>query len=180
MDAKSCIIGRRSIRKFEGKAVPREVLEEIVSMAAYAPSWKNSQTARYIAITDPAVKERVVNEGLSIFPHNQEIVGGAPVLILLTTVDNRAGYERDGSFTTSKGTHWQSFDAGIAAEAFCLAAYEMGLGTVILGIYEEDKVKAAADVPEGQSVSALIALGYPAEEPKAPKRKETGELLSFR
>ena len=99
--------------------------------------------------------------------------------MVITTVNSRSGYERDGSFSTSKETHWQSFDAGIATQTFCLAAHEAGLGTVIMGIYDEKKVIDALNIPEGQSVSALVALGYPAENPEAPKRKGTEQLLSF-
>ena len=84
-----------------------------------------------------------------------------------------------GSFSTSKGTHWQSYDAGLAGEAFCLAAWEKGLGTVIMGIFEEAKVKETLQIPETESVSALIALGYPEEVPEAPKRKETELLLKI-
>ena len=82
--------------------------------------------------------------------------------------------------STSKGTHWQSFDAGLAAEAFCVAAHEAGLGTVILGIYDEGKVKAVLNLPETESVSALIPIGVPAESPAAPKRKDVSELLRIR
>lgn len=89
-------------------------------------------------------------------------------------------YERDGSFSTSKETHWQSFDAGLAAEAFCVAAHDAGLGTVILGIYDEGKVKAVLNLPETESVSALIPIGVPAESPAAPKRKDVSELLRIR
>ncbi len=49
-----------------------------------------------------------------------------------------------------------------------------------MGIYDEDKVKEILEIPEGQSVSALVALGYPAEEPQAPKRKEVADLLTVR
>ena len=47
---------RRSVRKFEDKKVPHEVLEQIVEAAAFAPSWKNSQTVMYIAVEDAALK----------------------------------------------------------------------------------------------------------------------------
>ena len=98
----------------------------------------------------------------------------------LIQLAKRSGYERDGSFSTSKGTHWQSFDAGLAAEAFCVAAHDAGLGTVILGIYDEGKVKAVLNLPETESVSALIPIGVPAESPAAPKRKDVSELLRIR
>ena len=94
-------------------------------------------------------------------------------------VKNRSGYEKDGSYTTSKEDRWEMFDAGIATQTFCLAAHEQGVGSVIMGIFDETKIAEVIDVPEGQQVAALIAIGYPVFEPEAPKRKEVSELLSF-
>jgi nitroreductase len=107
------------------------------------------------------------------------IIKNAPVLLVETTVNARSGYERDGSFTTSKGTHWQSYDAGISAQTLCLTAHEYGLATVIMGIFEESKVAEAISLEDGKSVSALIALGYPDDEPVAPKRKEVSDILTI-
>jgi hypothetical protein len=63
----------------------------------------------------------------------------------MTCVTGRCGYERDGSFSTPKGDRWEMFDAGIAAQTFCLAAHEMGLGTVIMGVFDENKVNEVID-----------------------------------
>ena len=180
MNAIDCIKNRRSVRKFADKAVLAETIANIVSVSTYAPSWKNSQTTRYIAVLDKELKDKVADECMMGFEHNNGITKGAPALMVITTVNKRSGYERDGSFTTSKGTHWQSFDAGIATEAFCLAAHEAGLGTVIMGIFDEAKVAEVVGVPEGQSVSALVAIGYPDEEPVAPKRKTAEEILTIK
>ena len=130
---------RRSTRKFTDQAVSEDDIREIVATAAYAPSWKNTQTSRYIAVVNPEKKQEIADTCVMGFAGNQRIIGEAPVLIVETTVNERSGYERDGSFSTSKGTHWQSYDAGLAGEAFCLAAWEKGLGTVIMGIFEEEK-----------------------------------------
>ena len=62
MDAQQCILTRRSVRKFADRPVGREVLEQVVALAAYAPSWKNTQISRYIAIEDPAVRETIAAE----------------------------------------------------------------------------------------------------------------------
>ena len=53
MDTITCIKTRRSIRQFKEQEVTKDVLEDIVQTASFAPSWKNTQTTRYIAITDP-------------------------------------------------------------------------------------------------------------------------------
>ena len=73
----------------------------------------------------------------------------------------------------------QNFDTGIAAEAFCLAAYERGLGTVILGIFDENKAAEVLNIPDDRGVAAFIVIGHPAVNPEAPKRKEVSELLTF-
>ena len=176
MDAKELLIGRRSVRKYKSDAVPEDVLKEVVDMAAYAPSWKNTQISRYIAITGE-LKDKV---SASLPEHNQNIVNAAPMLIVQTDIEKRSGFERDGSFSTKKEDRWQNYDAGIAGLQFCLAAHEKGLGTVIMGIFDEDEVASIVEIPEGQKVMALIALGYPDEEPQAPKRKTVEDLLIIR
>ena len=100
-------------------------------------------------------------------------------LVVLTMIKERSGYERDGSFSTPLATHWQSFDAGIAAQTFCLSAHALGLGTVIMGIYDPAEVAKVVEIPEGQEVAALIALGHPAQDPQAPARKDVDTLLRF-
>jgi nitroreductase len=72
------------------------------------------------------------------------------------------------------------FDAGVASEAFCLAAYEQGLGSVILGLFDYEKTAKLLDIPEDREVIALIPIGYPDEEPAAPRRKSVEELLTFK
>lgn len=72
------------------------------------------------------------------------------------------------------------YDAGVASEAFCLAAYEQGLGTVILGLFDVAEASALLEIPADQELVALIPIGYPAEAPVAPKRKTVEDLLSYK
>ena len=100
--------------------------------------------------------------------------------MLLTFVENRSGFERDGSFSTPKGDRWQMFDAGIAAQTFCLAAYEKGLGSVILGYFDDEELKKVVDIPEGQQVGAMIPVGFmPEREIAATPRKDVEALVTF-
>lgn len=179
MDFQECVQGRRSVRKYKNIAVSDDVIEKIVQTAAYAPSWKNSQTTRFIAISNEVMKQELAEKCVMDFEYNKKTILNAPMLILVATVSPRSGFERDGSPSTSKGTHWESFDAGIATQTFCLAAHEEGLGTVIMGIYDEAKVIEVAKIPEGQKVSAMVAIGYADESPVMPKRKCANEVLSF-
>ena len=179
MEALECIKTRRSVRKFTEQPVDRALLEQVVAAAAYAPSWKNTQIARYTVVTDLEKKQRLADECMMDFAFNQKTSSHAPALVVVTAITGRSGYERDGSFSTSQGTHWQSFDAGVAAQTFCLAAHALGLGTVIMGIFDEAKVRAVLDLPAEQMVSAIIAIGDPAEQPVCPKRKDVDTLLQF-
>jgi len=177
--AKECIKGRRSIRKFADTPVSKDVIADIVETASYAPSWKHTQITRYIAV-EGELKDKIADECTSAYAKNGEIIKNAPMLIAVTFIKNRSGFERDGSYSTPKEGGWQMFDAGVASEAFCLAAYEQGLGTVIMGIFDEAKAASLLEVPEERELVALIPIGYPAESPIAPKRKSVEELLSFK
>ena len=171
---------RRSVRKFKQDRISKETIDKIIQLASYSPSWKNTQTTRYIAIEDETMKSSIAENCVMGFEMNQNTINGAPCLVLVNTITSRSGFERDGSFSTSKGTHWESFDAGLATQTFCLAAHELGIGTVVLGVFDESKVIDLASVPEGQKVSAMISLGYPNETPEMPKRKTVEDLLIYK
>lgn len=180
METLTCIKERRSIRKFKPEAVDRKTIMEIVSAAAYAPSWKNTQISRYVVIEDKDIIAKIASECVLGFSFNTKTMLGAPQLVVQTYVTGRSGFEKDGSYTTAKEDRWESYDAGIAAQTFCLAAHEKGVGTVILGIFDDAKVAEAINLPEGQKVAALIPIGYPeGDASAAPKRKTAEELVSF-
>lgn len=179
MEARECIKGRRSIRKYSDKPVDKALIEEIVETASYAPSWKHSQTIRYIAVTGE-LKHKLATECFTSFPGNGAIIDQAPWVILMTGIKGRSGLERDGSPTNRRGATWQMYDAGCAGEAFCLAAYEKGLGTVIMGIFDEDSIVKLLDIPDDRELIAITPLGYPDDAPLAPKRKAVEELLEFK
>ena len=176
MDLIEGIQSRRSIRKFEDKPVPHDVLEQVVNVAAYAPTWKNTQISRYIAIEG---REKIDTIAEQFASFNARTLSTAPLLIAQTCVKKRSGYERDGSFTTDRGDGWQMYDCGCCAQTFSLAAHEAGLGTVIMGIFDRPALEQYLNVPEDQELVALIACGYPAEEPKAPRRKGADIILSY-
>lgn len=179
MTGQECIKGRRSIRKFANTPVDHDILNQIVETASYAPSWKHTQIVRYIAVDNPIILSKIATDCTSAYPNNGNIIAEAPMLIALTCIKGRSGYERDGSFTTHRNETWQMFDAGAAAEAFCLAAYEQGLGTVILGIFDEEEIVDLLSIPENQELIALIPIGYPEESPVAPRRKPVEELVTY-
>lgn len=170
---------RRSIRKYTSEPVSRETIEKIVEAASCSPSWKNTQVVRYIAIDDEALKNKIATECTTGFTYNGGTMASAPMLIAVTVVKNRCGYERDGSFTTNRKDTWQMFDAGIASQTFCLAAHEYGLGTVIMGIFD-DTLSDVLNIPADQELVNIICIGHPDESPEMPKRKSVSDLLTFK
>lgn len=174
-----CVKGRRSVRKYADREIPQQVLEEIVDLARFSPSWKNTQVVRYHVIKNSRLKEAVAHSCVLGFEFNAKTILRCSALVLVTVVEKVSGYEPDGSFSTSQGDRWEMFDAGIATQTFCLAAHAKGVGSVILGVFDENKIRDCIPLPAGERVTNLIALGYPLEPAKAaPPRKEVSELLS--
>ena len=180
MNAIECIKGRRSVRRYTETPVTKEQFEEIVELARMAPTWKNTQTLRYVLVQDKELIARIAETALLGFEHNAKTLNSTSALVVLAQVNGICGYEKDGSYSTSKGAGWEMFDAGIAAQTFCLAAYEKGLGSCILGIFDDKKVAELIELPEGQTVAALIPIGEPKFIPDAPPRKEVSELVSYK
>lgn len=180
MEAITCLKTRRSVRKYTEEPVPHDVLEQIVETASYAPSWKNTQVVRYIVVENPEMIEAICKDGLMGFELNQKTVGRAKTLVIVSYVEKRSGYEKDGSYSTSKEDRWEMFDAGIATQTFCLAAHAMGVGSVIMGIFDDAKVAEIIGLDENQTVAAVLAVGYPAFTPDVPPRKEVSKLLTFK
>ena len=177
MDLKTCILTRRSVRKFTEEPVSHETLEEIIATSAYAPSWKNTQISRYIAIENPDMLREITQ---TYAPFNAPIIANCKTLIAQTFVKNRSGFERDGSFSTDRKDGWQMYDCGIAAQTFCLAAHDLGVGSVVMGVFDRKALEKYLAIPEDQELMALIAIGYPMQIGAAPKRKEVSALLSYR
>lgn len=180
MNAVECIKTRRSVRKFTDEMVSVDTVREIVELASYAPSWKNTQVIRYTLVEDPEIIAKIAAEGVMDFPLNQKTVSRAKQLMIVTKKDGICGYEKSGEFSTSKGSEWEMFDAGIATQTFCLAAHDKGVGTVILGIFDDAKVGEIVGIPDGQTVAAVVAMGYPAFAPEMPPRKSVDDLLTVK
>ena len=180
MEFTQCAKERRSIRTFKDQPIPHALIEEIVEVASYAPSWKNSQISRYIFVEDEAVMEQMASECVLGFAPNGALIRRATAVMVVTMVGGRSGFERDGSYSTPKGDRFEMFDAGLATQTFCLAAHDKGLATVILGYFDEEKLIPLLNIPEGQKVACVIGMGYPDESPKTPRRKTVEELLTIK
>ena len=178
MEVKDCLKSRRSISKFTDEAVAPDLVSDLIETTSYSPSWKHTQICRYVAVTSE-LKDRIADECTADYPHNGAIIKGAPLLMVQCFIKNRSGFERDGSYSTHREEGWQMYDAGIQASALCNAAHALGLGSVILGIFDDVKVAELIHLSEDREVVALIPMGYADETPNAPRRKSVEDLLTF-
>lgn len=174
MELEQCIINRRSIRHFKNTPIDIKDITSMVQAARLAPSWKNTQVTRYYAVIKAELKDKIVR---SMPEFNQPACQSAPLLMVACAKKERSGYNRDGSFSTNKQKGLQMYDVGLSNMLLTLKAYELGLGSVIMGYYDEEIVSQVIDLPNDQEVISVIAVGYPDEAPEMPKRKEIEELL---
>ena len=178
MEAIECIKTRRSVRKFTGPA-DHETIKKIMEAAVYAPSWKNTQTVRYTVVEDREKIDQIADTAVLDFTYNAATIHYAPMIAVQTVVKGISGYEPDGSYTTPKEDGWEMYDAGISAQTFCLAAHANGVKTVIMGIFDGEKISKILGLPENETVTAVISLGLSDVENPAPARKTVDEVLRF-
>jgi nitroreductase len=165
---------RRSIRKYKPDPVSEEVLLMVLEAVRWAPSWSNTQCWEVIVIRDP----KIIAEVAKTIPKKNPALSSmaeAPILLVLCGRRGVSGYYK-GQAETAKGD-WVMFDTGLAMQNLCLAAYGMGLGTVIVGLFDHKKAGEILGVPQDVEVVAMTPLGYPATEGSVRKRKELSEFV---
>lgn len=166
---------RRSVRRFRPDPVPEALVRRLVEAAAEAPSACNSQPWHFIALLDPDLRTRVAAACTSLLVPINKFVDTAPMLVVqVGLVPNPASML--GGLVKNK--RFVSTDNGIAAAHFCMAATELGLGTCILGWFDEKKIKKLLDIPAALRVELVHCVGYPAEGIRKARRKPFGQIYS--
>lgn len=182
MNAEELLKERRSVREYKDQIVDRNIMKEIVSISSFAPSWANFQIARYTLVDDVDTIKKLSHDGVNGFVYNTNTLKNAKGVAVLSYVKGKSGkMEQDADdFATSKANVWEIFDAGLACQQFCLAAHSKGVGTVIMGIIDDDKISQIVNLPKEETVAALIVYGYEeGEHPTAPVRKSAEEIMRF-
>ena len=174
MELTNAIYGRRSIRKYAEKEITKEEIEELIKAAQMAPSWKNSQTARFFVAHSKEYKEKMV-DALPSF--NKDRARDASCIIVTAIVKGISGYNGEGEAITHLGNGFECFDNGLAVENLCLKAYEMGYGTLIMGLYKEQMVRDVFDIPENMAIATVVAVGKADICPDVPERNALNEVL---
>ncbi len=178
MEFTKLIEERRTIRAYQpDKTVDRAQLEELLYAAQQAPSWKNTETARYYVVTSPEQLEAVRQNCLPSF--NRKRCADAPVLLITAFEKEVSGFDNEKNPSNELGDEWGAYDLGLQNAYLILKARDMGLDTLIMGLRHSDKLRELLQIPESQQIAAVIALGYRAEDPQKPRRKEIGEIAKF-
>jgi nitroreductase len=157
MDVKAAIQARRSIRKYEDKPLPKELLDDLLESARLAPSANNAQKWSIIVVTDKELLQQLVPAS-----GNQRFVGECSVYLV--------GVAEPGFF-------YSAIDMTIALDHLTLYAVEKGLGTCWVGDFDGNKVKEILNIPKEREVPICLTLGYPAQAPAARKRKKLSDLF---
>lgn len=166
---------RQSDRAFvPGKKIEREVLERILQAARLAPSACNGQPWHFTVVTDDALLPEVGRATSSLGMN--KFVKDASALVLIT---------HEGTNITSKlgcGIKDKDFpimDIGIASAYIALAAEDEGIGSCILGWFDETKIKELVGIPKKKRLMLIVALGYAAKPKRKKVRKEWDKVVSF-
>jgi len=168
---------RQSVREYLDKAVEREKIESCLEAARLAPSANNSQPWSFIVIDDLKLKEAVARKTFNRVISFNRFSLQAPALILLLS-ERPSFFSRIGSILKDK--QFSLIDIGITAEHLCLQATEEGLGTCMLGWFNEKGVKKLVNIPPQIRVELIITIGYPMSDEIQPKeRKEINQIRSY-
>lgn len=191
-DLLDAIQERRSIRKYQARKVPKELVEAVLAAAGWAPSAHNAQPWRFIILADSAVKRKLAlavagawaadmaYDSVTIDEQKRtakvERFANAPVLILAcSTIEDMQKFSDERRQKCERDLAMQSL--GAAIENLLLKAHVKGFGACwfCAPSFCKDKVRKVLEIPAEVEPQALVALGYPAENPPIPAKKTLGD-----
>ena len=168
-------ISRRSIRAYEaGKTITEEQVRELLIATQNAPSWANMQPSKYYVAIGDEKREAV----LELIGGNKERVINAPVLIVSTFETGKSGFFR-GNPLDETGDLWGAYDNGLSNAYLILKARAMGFDTLIMGMRNAEELRKLFEIPDNETILAVIALGYRAQEPSMPVHRPLDEIAVF-
>jgi len=157
---------RQSVRSYQDKEIPEDVLQQVLEAGRLAPSANNKQHWKFIVVKDENLRKKLVPAC-----KNQKFVEEAPMVI--------AGCGTDPDYVMTCGEHSYSIDLAIALDHMSLEAASLGLGTCWIGAFYQDQVKEILGVPEGVCVVNLLTLGYPKKLGTKTGRKPLSEIICY-
>jgi len=175
-DALNLISRRQSDRSYSERKVEKEKLERILEAGRLSPSACNSQPWRFIVVDDPNLLRQVADASSAQKLGFNKFTGQVGVFIVMVREKSKP-IARVGAAIKDKD--YSLIDTGIAAGYICLQAAAEGLGSCMLGWFDEKKVKKALGIPTGKRAELIITLGYPEGPYREKRRKPTEEVVSY-
>ena len=178
MEFSKLVKTRQSVRQYQQRPVARDLLDKLIEAVRLAPSASNAQPWKLIVVDDAELRSQVAQATFSATLTFNRFALEAPVIAVLVM-------EKPGFITQVgamlKKRQFSLIDIGIAAAYFCLQAAELGLGTCILGWFDEKKIKRLLRIPAGRRIGLLVTLGYAAAgyPLREKSRKSSGLMSSF-
>lgn len=166
---------RRSVRSYDAtKTIGEAEVRELLTSAQEAPSWANQQPTKYYVAQSAAMIDSVKN----YIGGNRRNVEGAPVLIISTFERGKSGFFRENP-ANELGDQWGAYDNGLANCYLILKARAMGFDTLIMGMRDSDALRRLFGIPENETITAVISLGYRSGEPRQPQHKNLDDIVKF-
>jgi nitroreductase len=179
MELFDAIRTRRSVRRFADRPVEDEKLDALLEAVRQSPSWANMQCWRFVVVKDPSARKKIgeltyVESFFAPLKYKtnpaMKGVSEAPVVIVACADPAQSG--------SLRGQDYYLTDVGIACQTLMLAARGLGLGSVFVGVFDEDALRGLLGIPPEGRIVGIIPVGYPLEEKtKGPSRKPLEEIV---
>lgn len=167
---------RQSDRAYADKDIEKAKLERILDAARLAPSACNAQPWKMVVVTNREKRIKIAEATSSRVLGMNHFTKQAPVQIVI--IEEGANFSSNAG-SLIKNKHLPCLDLGILLSYISLAAADEGLGSCILGWFNEEKIREILNIPKKKRVWAVITLGYSAQEIRNKKRKSINETVSY-
>lgn len=168
---------RQSDRAYKTIAVEKDKIDRILEATRLAPSACNAQPWRFIVVDNPEIKNKLADTTSSKLLGINHFTKQAPVHIVIV-MENANLTSNFGSMVKQK--HFPLIDIGIAAEHICLAASAEGLGSCMIGWFDEGAVKKLLGIPKSKRPVLIITIGYPESDTvRVKKRKSIDDIICY-
>ena len=168
------ILKRQSDRIYAPQPVAREHILQCLEAARMAPSACNSQPWKFVVVDEPSLLKQVSDASVGLGMN--KFTAQVPVLVAVVQ-ENMNLSAKAGSLVKEKD--YSMMDLGMAVEHFCLQAADLGLGTCIMGWFDERRIARLLGVPRRKRIQLLIALGHPLNQTRRKIRKPLEEMSSW-
>ena len=170
------ITSRQSDRKYSNKPIDKEQLDRIAEAGRMSPSACNAQPWKFIVVDDPVlIKKLAVAASAKILGMNSFVSQAMAIIVIVREKANFSS--KIGG--TIKSKDYSLIDIGIASENICLQAMAEGLGSCMIGWFDEDGVRKILGIPQSKRVLLMITLGYSLSDQRTKRRKPREEVVSY-